>query len=112
MSILAIFFLIFGILAITIVEAAFLLIFGVIVFILIIGLIVWLKEVVEPKNEAKALEIKNKALEAKTTGNKIKETKEKFEGKKQKALYCRFCGAPLEIGENSCQFCGMTWTYE
>ena len=30
----------------------------------------------------------------------------------QTALYCRFCGAPIEFGENTCQYCGMIWEWQ
>jgi hypothetical protein len=63
-----------------------------------------------PADKQKALDIQKKARdafqnkEANSTHVPLKST--------PKPLNCRFCGAPIQIGDNHCKYCGQSWIWD
>jgi hypothetical protein len=74
---------------------------------LIIGVIAFLfsKKQNEPNKEAET--IRARAKKAIEESKKIITTSEK-----QTPLYCRYCGAPIEVYEKTCSYCGMNWIWK
>ena len=89
---------------------ASLLIFGL---FFVIGVIIYQSKMTEKRKKAKL--ILDKALEARFRDlekRRLQTEPKGIPGKVITAVYCRFCGAPLPLGENTCDYCGMTWVWE
>ncbi len=74
---------------------------------LVISVLVYTNRVAKPREIKKAKSIKEKALAAKATDHGEKKGKQKHY-----PIYCHFCGGPLETGEQSCKYCGMSWRWQ
>ena len=84
--------------AIVLIVVAFLIISGIIIYIM-------LKKDNEPNEAADKIRAKaKKAIE----DSKITVAAEE----KHTPLYCRFCGAPIEAYEKVCSYCGMNWIWK
>jgi hypothetical protein len=64
-----------------------------------------------PEEKKKAVEIQKKAHQALKI-SKDDEKKDDEVKKEQIALYCKFCGAPIDENSQSCKFCGMNWVWK
>ena len=86
----------------------------VFVFILFIGILINTIRFGEKKKKAR--EIYKQALDTRLReiskrGKILVPKKEKDRTEIVTAVYCRFCGAPITYGKNTCEYCGMTWVW-
>lgn len=85
-----------------------------IIWVIAGSIVLWTKY---HEQRRKAKEIYRKALKTRARDFQKRKRIELLKKPKGKpglitAVYCRFCGAPLPLGENTCEYCGMTWVWE
>jgi hypothetical protein len=79
--------------------------------ILIFSTIIYQFAIKAPAERKKAEEIQKKARQALRTSKSINKSETGIK-KGQFALYCKFCGAPIEENAQSCKYCGMNWKWK
>lgn len=89
----------------------FVVLVGIIIFTMV-GIVIYLslKKGKEPNKEA--VEIRAKAKKAIEESEKNLKSTEDKERAPHVALYCRFCGAPIQENDTLCNYCGMQWKWK